>query len=513
MSIPKQTFFRYIKEFKLKELFNDLGWDNANINHPVRVEDTIYNLSSIAQKKDFVIFLCTPDGGGAIPESAARKKIDSTITKLHFEHLIIYIDGKKTRQHWELMIREQNKPLVCRPIDWHTGQEPELLFQKLEGLFFTFEDEEKLSIVDVRSRVMANFEKNAEVVTKKFYERFEKEHDKFIRFIEGIESVVDKEWYASLMLNRLMFIYFIQKKGFIDNNKDYLQSKLRTVQQKKGKNKFYSFYRDFLLILFHKGLGSPLHDKKFEDEFGRVPYLNGGLFDEHKLEKDNTKIKIEDKAFEHIFEFFDEYNWHLDTRITATGKDINPDVIGYIFEKYINDRAAMGAYYTKEDITEYISKNCIVPWLFDEVKRNYAKPFAPIVTASEDLKGQAKQSDSTRKNQIASVVPPKAGLPRNDGTQNVWSFLQHSGDKYIYPAVKYGIPQNSDLFTDLPEEIKKGFNPELEKKIVDDSGMHLFEIRKSWNKPAPSDIALPTEIYRDWILLSITILSIGWGKS
>ena len=462
MSISKPTFSRSIKGFKFKELFNELGWDNANVKYPVKVDEKIYTLTGIAQKRDFLILLCEPQGGGPIPDSTARKKIDNAITKLHYEHLIIYIDGKKTRQHWELMIREQNKPIVCRPIDYYGGQEPELLFQKLEGLFFAYEDEEKLSIVDVRSRVLENFEKNAEVVTKKFYERFSKEHEKFLGFIKGIQSKVDQEWYASLMLNRLMFIYFIQKKGFLDNDRDYLRNRLEAVQQKKGKNKFYSFYRTFLLVLFHKGLGSPLRDPELESEIGKVPYLNGGLFDVHKLEHENKGLSIEDKAFERIFDFFDEYNWHLDTRITATGKDINPDVIGYIFEKYINDRAAMGAYYTKEDITEYISKNCIVPWLFDEVKRNYAKPFASV--------GR-----------------------RDSSSYNIWSFLQQSGDTYIYPAIKHGVIPDSNEengFTDLPQNVQS---------CIDPNTPDLVENRKCWNQPAPSDIALPTEIYREVI--------------
>jgi hypothetical protein len=463
MSISKPTFSRSIKGFKFKELFNELGWDNANVKYPIKVDEKIYTLTGIAQKRDFLILLCEPQDGGPIPDSTARKKIDNAITKLHYEHLIIYIDGKKTRQHWELMIREQNKPIVCRPIDYYGGQEPELLFQKLEGLFFAYEDEEKLSIVDVRSRVLENFEKNAEVVTKKFYERFSKEHEKFLGFIKGIQSKVDQEWYGSLMLNRLMFIYFIQKKGFLDNDRDYLRNRLEAVQQKKGKNKFYSFYRTFLLVLFHKGLGSPLRDPELESEIGKVPYLNGGLFDVHKLEYENKSLSIEDKAFERIFDFFDEYNWHLDTRITATGKDIDPDVIGYIFEKYINDRAAMGAYYTKEDITEYISKNCIVPWLFDEVKRNYAKPFASV--------GR-----------------------RDSSSYNIWSFLQQSGDTYIYPAVKHGIiPDTNEEngFTDLSQDVQS---------CIDPDSPDLVENRKCWNRPAPSEIALPTEIYREVIV-------------
>jgi hypothetical protein len=81
-----------------------------------------------------------------------------------------------------------------------------------------------------------------------------------------------------------------------------------------------------------------------------VPYLNGGLFDVHQIEQYYQNINIPDLAFKRIFDFFDQYDWHLDTNIKASGKDITPMLSA--IEKYINDRASMGAYYTKEDITE-----------------------------------------------------------------------------------------------------------------------------------------------------------------
>ena len=99
-----------------------------------------------------------------------------------------------------------------------------------------------------------------------------------------------------------------------------------------------------------------------------MPYLNGGLFDVHDLERDNPEIHIPDAAFQTIFAFFDAYQWHLDDRPLHNDKEINPDVLGYIFEKYINQKQ-MGAYYTKEDITGYISRNTIIPFLFDQAKR------------------------------------------------------------------------------------------------------------------------------------------------
>jgi hypothetical protein len=461
MSISKASFARYIKQFEFRELFNDMGWNNDRTNLPIIVDNMAYSLSCMAEKSGFRILTCVPVDGALMPDNSTRKKIENKVAKHFLEHLIIFHDADKSSQIWQLAVRKTGLPTKISETRYLSIQDPELLYQRASGLFFTLDEEDKITIVDVTKRVADNFQKNNEKVTKKFYEGFKKEHTSFLKFIEGIDDKMSMDWYASLMLNRLMFCYFIQKKGFLDNNKNYLQEKLKTCKEKRGKNKFYSFYRDFLLALFHDGLGSPEHANNLEVEIGKIPYLNGGLFDEHELEKTYQKIVIDDKAFERLFNFFDEYEWHLDTREAASGKDINPDVIGYIFEKYINDRADMGAYYTKEDITDYISKNCIIPWLFAETKRQYPKAF---------------EADSW-----------------------LWKMVKESGDEYIYDAVKYGIPVDGGLFDDLPEEIQKGFNPELENKIVDGTGSNLWELRKEWNKPAPPEIGLPTEIYREAI--------------
>jgi hypothetical protein len=444
-----------------------MGWNNDNTRQSIIIDDLTFSLCGIAEKSGFKIFICEPSSGNKMPDKSVRKKIESKVTKLFQEHLIIFIDEYRQEQVWQLAVRKAGSPTKISETHFMLLQDPELLYQRTSGLFFTLDEEEKVTIIDVTKRVADNFQQNNEQITKKFYDGFKKEHTAFLNFIKGIDDQLadqdnpQKKWYASLMLNRLMFCYFIQKKGFLDNNKNYLRDKLNACKEKKGKNQFYSFYRNFLLTLFHKGLGAPEHNFELEVEIGKIPYLNGGLFDEHEIEKTFNNITIDDKAFEKLFDFFGKWEWHLDTSKRSSGKDINPDVMGYIFEKYINDQAQMGAYYTKEDITDYISKNCIIPWLFDEVKRNYPKAFAA------------------------------------DGW--LWQMVKGSGTEYIYDAVKYGVPENGGLFDDLPDEIQQGFVPELENKVVDGNAPWLWELRKSWNKPAPSDIALPTEIYREVI--------------
>ncbi|MFQ5676481.1 MAG: hypothetical protein ACE5G1_11330, partial [bacterium] len=320
MSLTRADFERYIKNFQFRDLFNELGWDHVVKKQTVAVKDEVFELEAIAHKKDFLVFICSSNLDSRMPDANARKKIDREINKLFFEHLLIFIDAAKTRQIWQLSVKEPNKPVVIREITCHAGQKPEMLYQKLSGLLFTLDEEDKIGLVDVVKRVSDSFNVNAEKVTKKFYDRFKKEHATFREFIQGIEKTVDQDWYTSLMLNRLMFIYFIQKKGFLDGNLNYLRDKLKATQERKGKNKFYSFYKDFLRVLFHKGLGAPenLRSPETLTEIGKVPYLNGGLFDVHRIEEMYADIAIPDDAFAHIFDFFDDYNWHLDARATAT---------------------------------------------------------------------------------------------------------------------------------------------------------------------------------------------------
>ena len=175
---------------------------------------------------------------------------------------------------------------------------------------------------------------------------------------------------------------------------------------------------------------------------GKVPYLNGGIFQRHQIEElHGERIQIPDAAFEKLFNFFDQYQWHLDERPLRNDNEINPDVLGYIFEKYINQKE-MGAYYTKEDITEYISKNTVIPFLFDAAQKWCKIAFEPV-------------------------------------GGSVWQLLQADPDRYIYDAVKTG----AEL--DLPENIAAG---------IDDVSK-----RGLWNTPAPDQYALPTEIWRETV--------------
>jgi len=453
MTIQLQSARQSLRDFDLRALFiEELGWDNYKAPPlVVSVDGQDYRLMPVVQKRDMVLYAYDAGAGDAIPDYATRRKIEKRAIEsgMAYEHIIVYRDA--ARQVWQWVKREPGKPDRNREQTLYDGQSPDALLRKLDVLAVALEDEDVVDIAAMAGRARRAFD--VEGVTKKFYDRFQKEHGRFLAFIEGIQAVAGQEWYASLMLNRLMFIYFMQKRGFLDGDPDYLRTRLRRMKERHGDDSFHGFYRYFLLRLFHEGLAQQQGTRAadLEDLLGHVPYLNGGLFEVHELEQANAGIRIPDRAFEDIFAFFDDFDWTLDQRPpraniyrsggkTVQRDEINPDVLGYIFEKYINQKQ-MGAYYTKEDITEYIGKSAIIPFLCDRAAKECAVAFRP------------------------------------DGA--LWGLLRDDPDRYIYPAVRQGTE------APLPEDIA--------------AGLRDISRREGWNGPAAPGYALPTETWREHV--------------
>jgi hypothetical protein len=435
----------HIAAFRFKELFNELGWDLPAQQQPfsVVVEEETWQLDVVSHKRSVQILHCRPDAHGKVPDYATRQKIERKITKDVLEHLIVFTDAAHTVQVWQWVARLSGKTAQYREVLVRQGETPELLKQKLERLRFTLDEEELLTVLGVTLRL--DDAAPREKVTKKFYSEFEKQRNAFAGFIQGITDIdEDLRWYTAVLIDRLMFLWFLQEKGFLAGKKDYLQSRLELHLDTP---QTVSFYKRFLCPLFFRGFAeerTAANRAAIEGEFGNVPYLNGGLFAPHELENRYGQIlDVADAAFSKLFNFFDQWEWHLDERPLKSGKEINPDVLGYIFEKFVNQKQ-MGAYYTKEDITDYIGKNTIIPCLLGKVRAERPAVFDALA----------------------------------------WPLLQQSGDAYIYPAMLKGV----DL--PYPANIAAG----LDTEVPD-----LLERRKPWNKRADEAASLPTEIWRETI--------------
>jgi len=276
-------------------------------------------------------------------------------------------------------------------------------------------------------------------IYKRFFERFQAEYNIFLTYIHGITGNADLNKYASLMITRLMFLYFLQHKNFLDKDPNYLSNHLK-IFQNCGDTTGHNFYHDFLLRILFNGLSNPNHTSDLCAIAGNIPFLNIDLFKANQIESNNSFIQISNEAFEGIFTFFDTYYWQLDAQSSPSDNVITPDIFVYIFEQHIN-RKQMGAFYTQGDITKYIAKSTIIPFLFNAVETKYPGPF--------------------------------------QGNGLVWQLLKDNPDRYIYSAIKKGVELA------LPSEIEEG----------------LYEVskRNNWNRLAMDAYALPTETWREVI--------------
>lgn len=209
---------------------------------------------------------------------------------------------------------------------------------------------------------------HAQRTVRHFYAHLKPQYARFLAAIQGFSTEAERRQYAAYMLNRLITAYFLQARGLLDSDPQYLSRRLCQTQEQLGENNFYGY---FLLALFHQRLGQASIGQG-AIQFGNVPALDLPLFRPHRLEREYHTVYIEDAAFTEIFAFFDEYQWQLEEEHDDA---LHPGILADIFEQHINQKQ-MGAYYTEEDITSYIACNTIVSYFFDAMSKRCPSVFA-----------------------------------------------------------------------------------------------------------------------------------------
>lgn len=376
----------WLQDFAFQKVFiEELGW-----SHPSRglrkatftAAGTSLTRLPLAELGGFVVFQVeAPDG--SIPEHKVRTAAHHVIEGFHHEHVLVFVDKARQKSVWSWVHRREGRDHL-RTHYYFKGQPGDLFIGKLGSMMFDigdFDGEGNVSVIEVVKRVRTALD--IEQVTKRFFDDFQKQHVAFLGLVEGIKDERQRRWYVSVLLNRLMFIYFLQRKGFLDRRNDkYLQERLAWTKANIGPNRYF---KDFLELLFFDGFAKPPERRSPEARarLGQIKYLNGGLFLPHRVEKDNPEIHVPDVAFENLYALFERYTWHLDDTPGGDDSVINPDVLGYIFEKYINQKS-FGAYYTRPEITEWLCEQTIFRALLDRV--NWPDELAFLQTGAARVK-------------------------------------------------------------------------------------------------------------------------------
>ena len=366
LAIPRTRSL--LQKFEFGTLFIEvLGWSQPSVRKPTPLvyDGMKFESRQIAELAGVVVLEITTQDGG-VPNAKIRTAVSKLISKQHHENLLIFLDRHRTQSLWYWVKREGSKTSPREHL-YVQGQPGDLFLSKLSAMVFDISELDEtghVPVVEVAGRLREALD--VEQVTKKFYREFSEQHLAFLEFIRGIDEERDRRWYASVLLNRLMFIYFLQRKGFVnDSNFNYLQAKLAETRRIFGPNQYFG---KFLKLLFFEGFAKPEQERSTEarDRLGSIRYLNGGLFLPHRIEEDNPKLDVPDKAFENLFALFERYSWNLNDTPGGEDNEINPDVLGYIFEKYINQKA-FGAYYTRPEITAYLCEATIYRLILNAV--------------------------------------------------------------------------------------------------------------------------------------------------
>ena len=386
------NFEKHLRAFDFGRLFVDvLGWNNPAADRDWQRDvagDVGFSHRTVAELGGVVAIQVVTDGGW--PDEAQRLRVWKHIAHSHAENLLIFTDQqtKASQSQWYWVKKDKHpetgKPrLTARRHEYFKGQPVDLFASKLQAMVVELSELDaagRLPVLEAARRIQAALD--VDKTTKKFFTAYQQQHLELLKHIQGIDNERDKRWYASVLLNRLMFVWFMQKKFFLDGgNADYLQAKL-AISQASGLNRFFG---EFLNALFFEAFAKPEADRSKASVAltGQIPYLNGGLFLHHKLELDadhtpqnaentprasrvGTTLNVADAAFEGIFNLFASFTWHLDDTPGGDADEINPDVLGYIFEKYINQKA-FGAYYTRPEITSYLADRSIHKLILERV--------------------------------------------------------------------------------------------------------------------------------------------------
>jgi hypothetical protein len=215
---------------------------------------------------------------------------------------------------------------------------------------------------------------NVEKMSKEFFDEYKNQYELFIKYIlqsnfktsafnNNEKTVRD---FVKKLLGRIIFLYFIQKKGWLgassinykDGDKNFLQNLFNQAASEV-------FYPNFLSKLFFDTLNKKRDNDDFEMPDGsivKIPFLNGGLFD--KVNTKYDRLTFSPSLFQDLFNFLNRYNFTIyedspDDHTVA----VDPEMLGHIFENLLEDNKDKGAFYTPKEIVQYMTQESLIEYL------------------------------------------------------------------------------------------------------------------------------------------------------
>ncbi|MFR9559693.1 MAG: N-6 DNA methylase, partial [Rikenellaceae bacterium] len=226
---------------------------------------------------------------------------------------------------------------------------------------------------------------SVEKLNKEFFDKYVKHYRNFCEDIINNDNCRAKEFgiaekqdfkhddnkpirdYVKKMMGRLVFLYFLQKRGWMNGDYSYLHNLY------KSKTEFHNDYLEQILEPLFFCVLNTKEDKRIPEKIANlgdvsgIPYLNGGLFEKDRL--DYKEVVFKKSLFDDLFEFFSQYNFTIDENDPYDAEvGIDPEMLGHIFENLLEDNKDKGAFYTPKEIVQYMCKQSLVEYLKSKTK-------------------------------------------------------------------------------------------------------------------------------------------------
>jgi hypothetical protein len=227
-----------------------------------------------------------------------------------------------------------------------------------------------------------------EALNKEFYLDYRRISVSIIRHIfpDQINDKLKAHQGTLNLLNRMMFVYFIQKKDWLMKNPDFLYSYWKEYKSSGAVPD--SFHEKWINKVFFSAFNGKAYSDpeifkilpaKYHQVMLEFPFLNGGLFTHND---DYDSFALPDKYFENIFDFLQRYNFTIiEDSEEEVSLEINPELLGKMYEGMINATdlddvdAEHGIIYTERPEINFMTRRSIVEVLYKKLTGNYSREF------------------------------------------------------------------------------------------------------------------------------------------
>ncbi|MEH1932928.1 MAG: hypothetical protein V7L14_04215 [Nostoc sp.] len=311
-------------------------------------------------------------------EELSRQSERTVVDALLKEHpYALFVFSNKLRSQWHFInIKYDNtleKRKLFRRITVGEGEQLRTATERISLL--DLEKHSNASVLEIQTLHDEAFD--VEKVTQEFFREYRKTFEKVEELIDWNTEKERKRLFTQKLFNRLMFIGFIQKKGWLkfQGSIDYL-SALWEAYLKDDSTSNKNFYKDRLSHLFFLGLNNPQeydianinNGGLLKDLIGHVPYLNGGLFEQDE-DDNNQEIIVSDDCIDSIihnvfqrFAFTVTESTPLDVEVA-----VDPEMLGKVFEELVTGRHESGSYYTPKPIVSFMCREALKGYLKTQV--------------------------------------------------------------------------------------------------------------------------------------------------